>query len=65
MCYPCKHCGQCEKGKTRPLEQCPLCNTVNETGAAVCKGCGFVFPPRPGSDAAPERPAEVPRRDRR
>lgn len=48
MCYPCKHCGHCEKSRPKPLGMCPMCKTMNEPGAQACTECGFRFPPSPG-----------------
>lgn len=48
MCYPCKHCGHCEKSRPKPLGMCPMCKAMNEPGAEACTECGFRFPPPPG-----------------
>lgn len=53
MCYPCKHCGHCEKSKPKPFGQCPICKAMNAPDAKICESCGFVFPPRPGVDDPP------------
>lgn len=48
MCYPCRHCGQCELKRPRPFGVCPLCGNDNGFDAVACTSCGFAFPPRAG-----------------
>ena len=48
MCYPCRHCGQCELKRPRAYGVCPLCGFDNGSDAVSCVRCGFDFPPKAG-----------------
>lgn len=60
MCYPCRHCGQCELKRPRSYGVCPLCSFANDPHAETCERCGFAFPPRAGESQTGERDRRAP-----